>query len=135
MDNQHYVASDFYGNWSEIALDVFVVVKAATLFYVSVTGARWFLKSKLNALVVAAVLLVSATLVIMEMVFRFSNRSLFHRFLLNAFSQWLVFWCLTVMLGSPSRSEAAKYRYPLRRMIFIPLHLLYATSIIMGCLN
>ena len=134
MDQQFLLEEDC-GNWSEIVLDVFVVVKAVILIYVSVTGARWFLKSKLSAMVVVAVLLVSATLVILEMAFRFSSRSLFYRFLLNAFSQWLVFWCLTVMLGSATKNDAAKYRYPLRILVFIPFHLLYGSSILVACLN
>ena len=55
-----------------------------------------------------------------------------HRFLLNAFSQYLVFWCMTIMLAFARHNDAAKFKYPIHLFIFIPLHLLYIASILSG---
>ena len=84
-----------------------------------------------NLMVIFA-LLVSCTLVVCEMTYRFSERRLKLRYLLNAFSQWLVFLCLTVMLGFARKNDAAVFRFPLRRLIFIPIHILYLTMIVVG---
>ena len=68
------------------------------------------------------------------MVFRFTDRSLRYRFLQNAIAQWSVFVCITVMLGFARKNDAATSKVPIRR-IFIPVHFMYATLLVMGLAN
>ena len=68
------------------------------------------------------------------MTFRFTDRSLRVRFILNSISQWQGFTCLTVMMGFARRNDAASTNVRIRR-IFIPVHILYLTLLIWGVFN
>ena len=87
------------GSWVRYVIDAFVIIKAIILILISLCGIRWYLKSKLQSLSVIFVLLGSIAIVALELAYRFSSRYIFHRFLLNSLSQWIVFACFTVMIG------------------------------------
>ena len=127
-----YIEDDYCSGWQEIALDIFVVVKAAIILLVCARGIYWFFANKFNHITVVMTLIISSTMVVCEMIYRFSNRRLSQRFLLNAFSQWLVFLTFTVMLGFARKNDAAQFRIPLRRTVFVPLHCCYLTIIIVA---
>ena len=131
---QVYMGEDSCSGWVEIALDIFVTVKAVVLIYFSSQGIYWFLKNSFIAMAVIFILLVSCTLVISEMAYRFTDRSLRYRFIQNAVAQWQVFTCLTVMLGFARRNDAAKSKVPIR-VVFVPTHILYATLLFWGICN
>ncbi len=65
------------------------------------------------------------------MIFRFSDKHLKYRFIQNSISQWQVFICLTVMLGFARNNDAATSNVKIR-MIFIPVHILYFTLLVLG---
>ena len=65
------------------------------------------------------------------MIFRFSDKHLKYRFIQNSVSQWQVFICLTVMLGFARNNDAATSNVKIR-WIFIPVHILYFTLLVLG---
>ena len=116
-------------------MDVFVVVKAAVILLVSANGIKWYFANKFSNIKVVAALLISCTLVVCEMTYRFSSRRLSQRFLLNAFSQWLVFFSLTVMVNFARNHDAAEFRIPLRSAVFLPIHGLYLSIILFASIK
>ena len=110
-----------------------MIVKALVLIVLSLQGIKWFWEKNFDSIMVIFTLIISMGLVVSEMAFRFTTRSLRYRFTQNAIAMWQVFICLTVMLGFTRKNDAAKLnaKVPLR-MIFIPIHLLYATLLFWG---
>ena len=110
-----------------------MIVKALVLTVLCIQGIKWFWQKNFDSIMVIFTLMISMGLVISEMAFRFTRRSLRYRFIQNALAMWMVFLCMTVMLGFTRKNDAAKLnsKVPLR-MIFIPIHCLYATLLFWG---
>ena len=102
-----YIDSEDCVTWVKYTLDGFVIIKAVVLIIISMTAIRWYSKSEMQSVAVITALLVSCAVVGFELAFRYSERRTLHRFLLNAFSQWLVFWCMTIMLSFARWNDAA----------------------------
>ena len=120
-------------SWFGYLVDGLVMLKAALLMLFCLCAIRWYTKSEMKqSLTVVAALVASCALVAFEFFFRYSKKRVLHRFLLNAFSQWLVLWCLHIMLSFIRYNDAARFKFRIRSFIFIPLHLLYAASILTG---
>ena len=95
------------GSWVKYVVDGIVILKAAILVIYSLWAVPWYLKSKLKAISVILILFASCFIVIGELVYRYSSRPIRSRFLLNTLSHWIVFWCLTIMLGFSRKNGAA----------------------------
>mmetsp|Transcript_19070 Transcript_19070/g.25815 ORF Transcript_19070/g.25815 Transcript_19070/m.25815 type:complete len:332 (+) Transcript_19070:91-1086(+) len=115
-------------------MNVFVIVKALVITYFCGQGIMWFFNRKYNSYPVIFTLLISIGIVLSEMAYRFTDRNLRYRFFQNAFSQWQVWLCMTVMLGFARKNDAAHHKFPMRA-IFIPIHVLYATVLVLGIAN
>ena len=118
--------------WVKYLLDSLVILKAAILIMISLCAIRWYIKSELQSFTVITALLASCVIVAGELFFRYTSRPVVYRFFLNAMSHWIVFYCLTIMLGFARKNDAAKFKYPIRLIAFIPIHVLYAASIVIG---
>ena len=91
------------------------------------------MRRELRSFAVIALLVASCMIVAGELAYRFSSRAVLFRFILNALSHWIVFWCMTLMLNFARKRDAAKFKYPqIRWLVFIPLHLTYAATIVVG---
>ena len=113
-------------------VDILVIIKGVILIVLCLIGIKWFIRNEFIAFSACATILTGCILIIFECVYRFSDGEIRFRHLLNACSQWVVLLSLTVMLGFSIRNDAAKFKYPIRSLIFIPLHVLYALSIILA---
>ena len=80
-----FLDPDYCSSWVEVALDVFVVVKAVVLLYYSSQGILWFWRSNFTAITVIFILIVS-----MGLVSPLSNRD----------AKFVPRWCLRWRIAS-----------------------------------
>lgn len=115
-------------------LNVFVVVKALVLILMSVSAMVWFCKGSFKKWGIIFVLAMSIGLIISEVHYRFTYRSLRYRFIQNALAQWQVFICFHMMVTFTRKNGAATFKMPLV-LIFLIMHVLFLLIFLFGVMH